>query len=236
MTRDKGYTALHGVEELNAVQGWLSPKLLGLFTGEAFAFHDQLNAGTQQPALADMVREAIEVLQRRAGGYVLVVDGGLAGRAALDNQGERVMQELVELDRAVSVALQYAGAKTLVIVAGGEATGGFALNGYPMRQDRGLSLSGTNAEGLPAITWATGPNGPLAGRPLAVPIGGQSGATPPPAPAESDKTSGEPAAFYAPSAANTADDAIVAGFGPGSERLRGFLDNTFVFDLIRSKL
>ncbi len=80
-----------------------------------------------------MTRTAIEILQRRAGGYLLVVDAGLVGRASLANDGERAMQEMLELDRAVAVALQYAGTKTLVLVAGGEATGGMALNGYPLR-------------------------------------------------------------------------------------------------------
>ena len=214
MTR-KGYSVLHGVEDLEAVPAWLSPKLLGLFGVDALGFGDELKAGNPQPALSEMVRRAIEVLQRNARGYVLVVDEGLTGRAALQNQGERVMQELEELDHAVSVGLQYAGGKTLVVVAGGEATGGMALNGYPLRQDRGVSLLGMNAYGLPAITWATGPNGPQP---------------------EKTAPSAEPAAFYAPSAANVADDAIAAGFGPGSEKLRGFLDNTFVFDLIRSEL
>jgi alkaline phosphatase len=217
----EGYTVVRGREELNALPAWPSPKLLGLFAADAFAFGDQLSAGSRQPALAEMVRRAIEVLQRKAGGYVLVVDAGLTGRAALSNQGERLMQQLVELDNAVGVALQYAGAKTLVIAAGGEATGGFALNGYPLRQDRGMSLLGTNAEGFPAITWATGPNGPS-------PVPAAAG-TPSPAPAE-------PAAFYTPYSANVAEDAIAAGFGPGSEKLRGFLDNTFVFDLVRANL
>ena len=117
----QGYTGLRNVEDLDAVQRWLSPKLLGLFSADAFAFRDQRGAGDSQPALGEMVRAAIEVLQRRAGGYILVVDAGLTGRAALQNQGERLMQELVELDRSVAVALQYAGAKTLVVVAGGEA-------------------------------------------------------------------------------------------------------------------
>ena len=220
-----GYSILHGVEDLGAVQSWLSPKLLGLFNADAFNFQDQRKAGSPQPALADMVGQAIEVLQRRTGGYVLVVDAGLTGRAASQNQGERVMQELVELDHAVSLALQYAGSKTLVIVAGGEATGGMALNGYPLRQDRGVSLLGMNAEGLPAITWATGPDGLTTAAPA-----------PQPGPAAGGKSVAEPAAFYNPYAANVADDVIAAGFGPGSARLRGFLDNTFVFDLIRSEL
>ncbi len=45
-----------------------------------------------------------------------------------------------------------------------------------------------------------------------------------------------PAAFYSPYAANVADDAVAAGFGPGSEGLQGFKENTFVFELIRSQL
>ena len=163
-----------------------------------------------------MTRAAIESLQRRAGGYLLVVDAGLISRASQADDGERVLQELLELDRAVAVALQYAGAKTLVLVAGGESTGGMALNGYPLRQDHGVSLLGMNAEGLPSITWATGPAGPPA----------SPGASP----------SMAPAAFYAPAAANVVDNALAAGFGPGSERLRGFLDNTFVFALVKSQL
>jgi alkaline phosphatase len=230
--RRQGCTVLRGLDELEAVPAWLSPKLLGLFAPDAFAFGDQLTAGSRQPALAEMVRQAIEVLQRKRGGYVLVVAAGLTGRAALANQGERLMQQLVELDRAVGVALQYAGAKTLVIAAGGEATGGFALNGYPLRQDRGVSLLGMNAEGLPAITWATGPNGP-GGPSLPAPGAGNA---PPAPPAARPGTPAEPAAFSTPYAANVAEDAIAAGFGPGSEKLRGFLDNTFVFDLIRANL
>ena len=94
-----------------------------------------------------MVRTAIEMLQRHAGGYLLVVDAGLIERASLANNGEHALKELLELDQAVSVALQYAGTKTLVLVAGGEATGGMALNGYPLHGDHGVSLLGMNAEG-----------------------------------------------------------------------------------------
>jgi alkaline phosphatase len=215
----RGYALLRGSEDLAGIEPWLGPKLLGLFGNDALLFDDQLRAGSAQPALSEMVRSAIEVLQRKTGGYLLVVDAGLAGRAAIDNQGERVLQELVELDHAVSVALQYAGSKTLLIVAGGESAGGLSLNGYPLRQDRGVSLLGMNANGIPSLTWATGPAGP------------QASASPGPSPSP-----GQPAAFYAPYAANVADDAVAAGFGPGSQKLRGFLDNTFVFDLIHSEL
>jgi alkaline phosphatase len=39
-----------------------------------------------------------------------------------------------------------------------------------------------------------------------------------------------------PSALNTAEDMIGLGRGPGSERLRGFLDNTVIFEILREAL
>ena len=196
------------------------PKLLGLFAGEGLAFSGQ--AGTDgAPRLSEMVRTAIETLQKRAGGYVLVVDAGLIGKASVADDGEHALQETLELDRAVELALQYAGEKTLVVLAGGESTGGMALNGYPLRQDHGVSLLGMNAAGFPSLTWSTGPAGPM--------VAASGAANPTPTPME-------PAAFGASYAANVADDAVAAGFGPGSERLRGFLDNTFVFELIKGEL
>ncbi len=217
----RGYTLLATRNDLLAVDPAQGLKLFGLFAADALPSADAANGLTSPPTLSETVRAAIETLQRRAGGYLLIVDAGSIGRAALANDGEHAIQETLELDRAVSVALQYAGTKTLVLVAGGEATGGMALNGYPLRGDHGVSLLGMNAEGLPSITWATGPAGPL---PTAAPG--------PPAP------SGvmAPAAFFSPYAANVADDAIAAGFGPGSERLRGFQDNTFIFELVKSQL
>ena len=174
------------------------------------------NGRLTDPTLSEMTRSAIENLQRRRGGYLLVVDAGLISRASQRNDGERTLRELLELDRAVAVALEYAGAQTLVVVAGGESTGGMVLNGYPLRQDHGVSLLGLNAEGLPSITWATGPNGPSSNPVTPAPMA--------------------PAAFYAPAGVNVVDSAVAAGFGPGSERLRGLLDNTFVFNLVNAQL
>ena len=197
------------------------PKVLGLFAGDGLPDGGPGGAEGEAPHLSEMVRAAIETLQKRAGGYVLVVDAGSIGRASVADDGERVLQETLELDRAVGLALQYAGEKTLVVLAGGESTGGMALNGYPLRQDHGVSLLGMNAAGLPSLTWSTGPTGPGA----AGGAGSSAGTLP-----------AEPAAFGATYAVNVADDAVAAGFGPGSERLRGFLDNTFVFELIKGEL
>ncbi len=254
-----GYsTIVRTAAELDALSAYQTSKVLGLFAQEAFYFRDELDAQRTQPSLADLVRRAVELLQKRNGGYLLVVDAGLIGRASERNEGERVLQELVELDRAVGVALQYAGENTLIVAAGTVSTGGMSLNGYPLRQDRGVALLGTNVYGLPSLTWATGPNGPdpAAGAGASLPPlpppdpapngaetpasggGGSGGAEAASSPSTKpvERRSVEPAAFSAPAAANVADAVVAVGFGPGSERLRGWQDNTFVHQLIKEQL
>lgn len=244
-TQKAGYSAVvRSAAELDGLSAFQASKVLGLFAQDAFYFRDELNAQATQPGLADMVRRAIQLLQKKGGGYLLVVDAGLIGRASEHNEGERALQELVELDRALGVALQYAGDNALVVAAGTVSTGGMVLNGYPLRQDRGVALLGTNVYGLPSLTWATGPNGPDpatgANLPLPPPPadasveGGNSEAAKPAKPVE--RRGVEPAAFTAASAANVADCAIAVAFGPGSERLRGWQDNTFVYQLIKDQL
>ena len=205
-----------------------STGLLGVFSPGQMALSSQIESGSEQPSLSDMVRRAIECLQTNRKGYLLVIDASLVTGAAERNEGEHVITETLALDRAIGTALRYAGGKSLVLAVGRHATGGMSLNGYPLRQDHGVALLGTNASGQPAITWATGPNGPAP----------NSQATPAPAEVAPKPVAAkhEPAAFQTPSALNVAEDVLAVGKGPGSERLRGFLDNTEIFRLLKDAL
>ena len=185
--------------------------ITGVFATGAMAFGDDLDAASQQPSLSDMVRRAIEFLQINSRGYLLVVDAGLVTEAAARNQGERTINETLAMDRAVATAMKYAGEESLIVAVGKHAIGGLTLNGYPLRQDHGVALTGTTASGYPSLTWATGPNGP-------------------------PTTGSEPAAFQTVSALNTAEDVIAAAKGPGAEKFHGFLDNTMIFELLRDAL
>ena len=201
--------------------------LVGLFSPGPLAFSDQVQEGSHQPNLADMVRCAISILQQNRKGYVLVVDAALVTVAAERNEAERTIRETIALDDAVETARRYAGERSLIVAVGKHSTGGLSLNGYPLRQDHGVALLGSNAAGYPYLTWATGPNGPPP--PSSTPLAGATAQAPANAKAE-------PAAFQTHSALNNAEDVLAVGTGPGSEKLRGWLDNTDIFSLLREAL
>ncbi len=195
--------------ELENAATYRDGTLFGLFANGPLAFSKQRDSGVAQPALSDLVRRAIQCLQTNRSGYVLIVDEALVGQAAVINDGENTIRETLELDRTLSTAVKYAGEKSLVIGVGRHAIGGFALSGYPLRQDKGPALLGTTPEGNPAITWASGPKGPQAS---------------------------EPSAFQSPAALNTAEDVIAIGRGLGAEKVHGFLHQTDVFRILKDAL
>ena len=207
----KGVELVWTKADLEGASAYRDAPLVGIFSAGPMAYPDEIEAGSQQPSLSDMVRRAIECLEGSNKGYVLIVDTGLLTSAAERNEGERTLQQTLVFDHAVATALKYGGDRTLVLAVGKHAVGGLSLNGYPLRQDHGVALLGTTASGYPSLTWATGPNGPPA-------------------------TGNEPAAFQTPSALYTAEDILAAAKGPGAEKLHGFIDNTAIFELLRDAL
>jgi alkaline phosphatase len=227
--RRNGFDLVRSKAELEAIPGWRRPKLFGAFSHAELAFADHIETRSEQPSLPDMVRRAVELLQFDRSGYFLVVDAGLMRKAAERNSGEHTLAETVELDRALAVAQRYAGGKSAIFVCGDVGLGGLSLNGYPFRKDRGIAVLGLNSAGDPWFSWATGPNG---GKYYgAAKLASQdSQATSSPSPVDQPQ---EPVAFYAPLALNTVDDTLAFGSGPGAELLRGSIQNTLLFKIIR---
>ncbi len=229
--RRNGFDIVRTRSELEAIPAWRRSKLFGAFNNGELAFVNQVEERSQQPSLSDMVRRAIELLQYNAGGYLLVIDAELMRKAAQENNGERTFSQTLELDRAVAVARNYAGSKSTIIVCGDAAIGGLSLNGFPFRQDSGIALLGFNPAGQPWITWATGPNGTTSYGAAKIPgklNGNQS--------EQSEVEQREPAGFYTKAALGTVEDVIAFGSGPGTDDLRGVLDNTVIFEIIRDHL
>lgn len=231
--RHNGFDVVRTKAELEAIPGWRRPKLFGVFSNEELAFAEQLEERSEQPNLSDMVRRAIELLQYNRRGYLLVVDAGLMRKAAQDNNAERTLSEMAELDRAVSVAQRYAGVRSTIIVCGDVGVGGLSLSGFPFRKDSGIALLGLNSSGEPWMTWASGPKGARSYGAAKMNTGEANGRDSRDVPQGAEL---EPAAFYSKFALNTVEDVVGFGSGPGTEALRGSLDNTIVFKIIREEL
>lgn len=231
--RRNGYEIVRAKAELEEVPRWRRPRLLGVFGGGEMSFANQISSGSEQPALADMTRRAIELLQWNTGGYLLIVDAELMGVAARQNRSEMTLAETVGLDQAVAVARSYAGRNSTLLVTGNLGIGGLALNGTPFRRDKGIALLGVDAAGLPTVTWATGPNGPQIKftKETAAPEAGTANET-----HSSPNRIEDPAAVYAPAAEGTATDVLALGSGPGTEVLHGFLNNAVIFETLRDQL
>jgi alkaline phosphatase len=217
--RRKGYDIAHNKSEMENTPPWRAPRLLGIFASGNLAFANEIQSAGSQPTLAEMVKMAIQLLQYNRKGYLLVVDSGLAGRAASQNEGERMLRELLALDEAVASAVSFAGKDSLILVVGKQSIGGLRLNGYPFRNDKGVAVVGINSQGIPSLTWSTGP--------------GTSAAS---AEAGNAPQTNEPSAVPAPVAIGVAEDGIVAGAGESSEKLQGFNDNTAIFRVISQNL
>jgi alkaline phosphatase len=230
--RRKGFDVARTKAELETVPGWRRPKLFGVFAPSELAFADHIDAHNEQPSLPDLVRRAIELLQYNRGGYLLVVDAHLMRKAAENNDAEHTLAETAELDRAVAVALRYAGENSTVMIAGNVAVGGLHLNGSPFRTDRGIALLGLNSAGDPWFSWASGPNGAKSYGSAKL----NTQLSPPPAEASAHEPPQEPAAFYARTALETVEDVMVLGVGPGCDAIHGSMDNTAIFKIIRDLL
>jgi alkaline phosphatase len=108
---DDGYTVLHTRDELNNLNTWLTPHLLGVFAPSQF----DLSAQSAQPTLADMTRVAVSGLNKNLGGYFLVVEDGLVART-LAQPGASATDEVTQVDDAIRIAVEYAGPDALVVV------------------------------------------------------------------------------------------------------------------------
>lgn len=215
--RARGYDIVRDRRELVDVPAWRAPRVFGAFREGDLEFADVAERDGAQPSLADLVRQAISRLQYNPKGYLLVVDAGLIAKAGRGNEGERMLREIVELDRAVGAAVRYAGRNALVIVTGKQSVGGLRMNGYPFKNDRGMSVIGISPQSVPYLTWSTGPGG-------AVP---KDPATP-----DQPLKPAEPSAVAAPAAIGVAEDVISLSSGPGSENLRGLKDTTDIFKVV----
>src|SRR5207244_13051051 len=98
--RQNGFDVVRSRAELESIPVWSRPKLFGAFADGDNHNHEG-QAWSDNPALSDMVRRAVELLQYNPRGYLLVVDAAGMRKAAETDNAERTLTETAEFDRAL---------------------------------------------------------------------------------------------------------------------------------------
>lgn len=154
-------------------QAPLDAPLLALFEPSHMRYeHDRRLDVAGEPSLAEMTRAAITRLQRRDGGYVLLVEGGRIDHAHHEGNAFRALTDTIALSDAVRVAAELTSAEDTLILVTADHAHTLSFAGYPVRGNpilgkvRGSSGEGGDANdfardatGLPYTTLAYA-NGP----------------------------------------------------------------------------
>ncbi|MRG85106.1 alkaline phosphatase [Salinibacillus xinjiangensis] len=123
--KDKNFEFVETRDQLLNSEVEKGEKLLGLFAGGALS--PELHRGeTDEPSLAEMTDQAIDVLEEDKDGFFLVVEGSQIDWAGHANDAAWAMSDVEAFEAAVQEAIQFAeqDGKTLVVVAGDHDTGG----------------------------------------------------------------------------------------------------------------
>jgi len=105
-------------------------KIWGMFAGVDMAYDlDRRHLHPEQPSLPEMVQKAIEVLSKNPQGFFLFVESSKTDWAAHANDPVGVIGEMLALDDAVAVALNFARTHpdTLIVLFPDHDTGGMTI-------------------------------------------------------------------------------------------------------------
>ncbi len=142
-----GYTVATNQNELLAATQSRDPeaRIAGLFgRGHLPYVSDGRPAG--MPGLLEMSRHAVEFLAQDGDAeFFLMIEGGRIDHAAHDNDIERMIPEMLELDDVVEMLLNHPLLQedTLIVITGDHETGGLRVT-----ESFGAGV-------IPAVTWST---------------------------------------------------------------------------------
>lgn len=120
----------------------------------------RLFEGRDPQYLARATAKAIDVLSRNPNGFVLMVEGSEIDDAGHSNSTSMVTEEVLDLDRAVAVARDFAArdGKTLIIVTADHETGGMSITGGDLaKKEVKAAFSFTGHSGVMVPVFAYGP-------------------------------------------------------------------------------
>jgi len=244
------YTYASNVSELNAVDPQKTSRLFGLFTSSHMSY-DLDRDPAKEPSLAEMTTKAIDVLSNNSKGYFLMVEGGRIDHALHETTAKKALQDTVAFDNAIKAAIDRARINdprlenTLIVVTA-DHDHTLVLNGYAKRTGKttaavpgvlGLVMNYVtgaltlDADGKPysIIGFGNGENRVQGARSTVATLDDAT---------VSANTYHQEAAIPTAVGSEThgGTDVFLGAIGKGAENFHGVIENTRVFDLIRTSV
>ncbi len=222
-------------------------KVLGLFSDQNMQYRmNRLNAGPNEPSLSEMTVQAINVLSNNTNGFLLIVEAGRIDDGHHAGSAHAALDETIELAQAAEAAFDATNANETLILVTADHSHALSVGGS---FSRGNSILGTTVftgfnqssiaeDGLPytVLTYLNGRGyadlgaetnpdvifeQPVnAGRKLAIGV---------------DTTATgfhQEALIPLEAATHAGEDVTIHAIGPGSEKVRGVLEQNAIFNII----
>ena len=112
--------------------------VLGLFEPWGMRYHLEVIAeGIEdiEPTLSEMTIKAIEILEKNANGYLLLVEGGLIDISHHYNKARIALDETAELAKAVEVAMSKTSEMDTLIIVTADHAAAMTYAGYPVSRN-----------------------------------------------------------------------------------------------------
>lgn len=208
--------------------------VLGLFNSSHMAYMADPSRDANEPTLTEMTAEAIKRLRQDEDGYYLMVESGRIDHAHHMGQAGVALEEGNEFANAIQYAIDNTDpAETLILVTA-DHSHVFTMAGYPRRGNDILGLVRPPEDGSEVLAEVTTAedgkpyttlgymNGP----------GAIAGMEERPVP-ETGIGATQQAAIPLRSETHAGEDVALYGHGPGSENVRGVIEQNVVYDIIR---
>ncbi|WP_433865888.1 alkaline phosphatase [Ralstonia wenshanensis] len=232
------YTYVSTGTQLAAINPATTTKLLGLFNLDHMNYElDRVKKSVDEPSLADMTEKAIRVLQKNGKGYFLMVEGGRIDHALHGTNAKRALEDAGAFDEAIKRALGTADLSNTLIVVTADHDHTMTINGYPRKGNPILGVSNDIKTGQPQLA--------ADGLPYTTLVFGNGGTT---RKATRDNVASIDTAaddylqevgvqLGTPgSETHGGGDVMLFSSGPGSAPLKGTLDNTKVFGVVKTAM
>ncbi len=213
-------------------------RLLGLFAPSHMAYAvDRERENQDEPTLATMTRAALRVLAARARPWILMVEGGRIDHAHHDGNAYRALDETIEFSDAIASALEEIDLDDTLVIVTADHDHTFSMGGYPRRGNPilgwvvesdgkgGARPRAVDDAGAPYTTLAYA-NGPGAARP----------ATDPATTNPQDPDYRQRALVPLEMESHSGSDVAIYAGGPGSELVRGTVEQNVIYHVIREAL